>query len=123
MKPERTKEEILKKHLTYYLGTPDSDKAAKKHIYEAMEEYRRLGTSPIESKWVSVDERLPNVNTYVWCAYKTVLGHGQTKAILNSTNEWLIMYADGWSVPAPENTITHWQPLPELPPIEEPKEK
>lgn len=47
-KTERTKEEILKKHLTYYLGTPDSDKAAKKHIYEAMEEYRQI--SPVESK-------------------------------------------------------------------------
>lgn len=121
MTPERTKEEILNECFvnigtlkTVFMADGPGKGSLGDRILKAMEEYKSQ-CSPVESKWVSVKERLPK--------------YGQRVLTYNPTNEIsdeeirVIMYgsvAGGFP-----SSVTHWQPLPELPSptIEETKEK
>lgn len=126
MKPERTKEEIVTELIRainpkWDYGKDDEEvfrsfwyffnpEPARTIIRKAMEEYRQ--SSPVESKWVSVKERLPKEGTRVLVAYKFGVAEGFY---------WGAEFLKDLQTPFPEPS--HWQPLPELPPIEEPKEK
>jgi hypothetical protein len=55
-----------------------------------------------QNKWISVEERLPELYTYV-ITYDTVSGDVQIDSVL-SNGEFVIGY-----------NVTHWMPLPEAP--------
>ena len=55
-----------------------------------------------QSEWISVEERLPELYTYV-LTYDTVSGNVQIDSVL-SNGEFVIGY-----------NVTHWMPLPEAP--------
>ncbi len=71
-------------------------------------DYRWLATAAYnagyrkQSEWISVDERLPELHTYV-ITYDTVLGDVQIDSVL-SNGEFVIGY-----------NVTHWMPIPEAP--------
>lgn len=66
----------------------------------------------MENNWIKVEDRLPQIGTYVLCArYLTSMGgtkfHGITVAKL--------IRDDRWSVEIDWISIKYWMPLPEPP--------
>jgi hypothetical protein len=105
-------------------GTTTLDKDEAKDIYRAM-----LAAAPGApaslSGWISVGERLPDVETPVLIAGKPYGNHGQMIALGHwDGREWLITDTQfGWVEFEEEATgdddeaenVTHWQPLPAAP--------
>jgi len=60
-----------------------------------------------QSEWISVEERLPEINTYVLAATHRGLVISDRVCDYGRGKEWVSGHSD--------NPITHWQPLPEPP--------
>lgn len=80
------------------------------------DEYSRLGTQykwegwqarAAQSEWISVEERLPKINTYVLAVTHRGLVISDRVCDYGRGKEWVSGHSD--------NPITHWQPLPEPP--------
>lgn len=80
------------------------------------DEYSRLGTQykwegwqakAAQSEWISVEERLPEINTYVLAVTHRGLVISDRVCDYGRGKEWVSGHSD--------NPITHWQPLPEPP--------
>lgn len=60
-----------------------------------------------QSEWISVEERLPKINTYVLAVTHRGLVISDRVCDYGRGKEWVSGHSD--------NPITHWQPLPEPP--------
>lgn len=84
-------------------------------------------TDQVEQRWISVDERLPEINNIMGCGNKhsdcvlATNGEDTFVATIESvrpdftTTVWVISYSDRDVKEYSGNDITHWQPLPPIP--------
>lgn len=63
-------------------------------------------------KWISVDERLPEVDIDVWCASKDRVMLRSYRGYKDHSGNYLFINYDN---PFGDREITHWQPLPKKP--------
>ena len=100
----KTAEEILKSKLNPAIAITNNADYTFNKIIEAMETYAN------QSKWISVEDRLPKLNTEVICC------DGPKNSDVSTS-----YFVEGGFYKIDENgvinsfEVTHWQPLPEKP--------
>lgn len=74
------------------------------HVQDAWQTWQARAE---QSEWISVEERLPEINTYVLAVTHRGLVISDRVCDYGRGKEWVSGHSD--------NPITHWQPLPEPP--------
>ena len=81
----------------------------------AIKEFKRQGFTV--SKWISVDDRLPDKFDYVLCYCKTTTGEGNEFMFGAYHNDtwWLKTCRTYATLDKPQMRVMYWMPLPEPP--------
>ena len=81
----------------------------------AIKEFKRQGFTV--SKWISVDDRLPDKFDYVLCYCKTTTGEGNEFMFGAYHNDtwWLKTCRTYATLEQPQMRVMYWMPLPEPP--------
>ena len=111
MTPERIEQErakfeknIPESGITSYKQRLKSGEYAYEHIEFAWKMWQARAA---QSEWISVEERLPKINTYGLAVTHRGLVIIDRVCDYGRDKEWVSGHSD--------NPITHWQPLPEPP--------
>ena len=116
MTPERIEREREKFEAWYsraYLPTAAHGRTFSKyqagtyrlqHVHDAWQAWQARAA---QSEWISVEDRLPEINTYVLAATSRGLVISDRVCDYGRGKEWVSGHSD--------NPITHWQPLPAPP--------
>ena len=116
MTPERIEQErkaFEEWYASTYLPTPMHGRTFNKyptgvyclqHVQDAWQAWQARAA---QSEWISVEERLPKINTYVLAVTHRGLVISDRVCDYGRGKEWVSGHSD--------NPITHWQPLPEPP--------
>lgn len=72
-----------------------------------------LAVQQERERWISVEERLPEVMEWVLCRCQD--GRARVLRYDHITDDWDFIAVDGHGYAFPRRTVTHWKPLPEGP--------
>lgn len=116
MTPERIEQErkaFEEWYVSTYLPTPMHGRTFNKYpsgvycLQHAQDAWQAWQARAAQSEWISVEERLPKINTYVLAVTYRGLVIIDRVCDYGRGKEWVSGHSD--------NPITHWQPLPEPP--------
>jgi hypothetical protein len=105
-------EEAAEKYAIHYHGELDDLHGDEIEFYENCKTDFLAGCEHAVPKWISVEERTPANNEWVWAYHPHRYA---SKAMFVGQNKFGQMWRYDGDTMATFNKPSHWQPLPELP--------